>query len=155
MAHKLHGWSWEGALFCSLSNTSDFSPSALDPSCQPSQCPLPRTGRARPYPPLHHLPSQERGNFFSFLSLPTPSSTNSEGTFEDWGIMYKPLSHHLDNGEVFVVSQEARDGISKMLFPMKYEMPFQDGVLPFFPSPSPSVIQGLKWVYWFPCNFFP
>ena len=71
-----------------------------------SQAHVPCPEQEELYSPLHYLPSQERGNFFSLLSLPIPSSTNSEGTLEDKEIIYKLLSHHLDSGEVFVASQK-------------------------------------------------
>jgi len=89
-AHELHGWSWQGALSCPLSNIPHSFPSAPDPSCQPSPRPLRRTSRVRLYPPLHYpLPGREVTSFpFSFCPSILPpiqkvlletggSSTNS------------------------------------------------------------------------------
>lgn len=90
----------------------------LYPSCQPSSCPLRRTRRARLSPPLHHLPSQERGNCFSLL--PIPSCTNLEGTFWKQGDCLQTLVSSSGKWGGFCGLPEARDSICKMSFPMKW-----------------------------------
>lgn len=143
--YELHGWSWQGTPFCPLSNTSDSSHWSL------------------PFLPAKLLsPPQDKKSKAVSISSPSPFSGEGQLFFPSaYPFLHQFRRHFLKTRRLSTNSCLIIWKMGRVLWPTRSkrqhlqdvisnEMAFQGGVSPFFLSPSPSVIQGLKWVYWFP-----